>query len=311
MDREANYTAVGVFVLLVAALAVGFVLWYSDSGDRRDYQRYEVYYRGTVSGLNEGSTVRYLGVNVGRVVRIRLDERDAERVQVLVDVDAKAPVGPRTIARLTYQGVTGLLFIDLAQDNGRAAMAPPVPGQQYPVIRSVQSDFDVFVSSLPELVAQAMAVTNRLNRLLGDDNLQAIGATLKNVESASKTLPSTMRDAGVLVADLRATSTEVRTAMTGMGSLVRDAGPQLAEAAVQARVTATNLARTTARLDAFLAKHESDLSRFTGEGLTELEALLRESRAAAREFRQLSKSLNDEPSRLLYAPAPAGVEVPR
>ena len=87
MDREANYTAVGLFVVLVAALAVAFVLWYSDSGDRREYERYEVYFGGSVSGLNEGSTVRYLGVNVGRVAKIRLDPRNGKRVLVLVDVD--------------------------------------------------------------------------------------------------------------------------------------------------------------------------------------------------------------------------------
>ena len=31
MEREANYTAVGAFVLLVAALAGAFVYWYSDA----------------------------------------------------------------------------------------------------------------------------------------------------------------------------------------------------------------------------------------------------------------------------------------
>ena len=85
MDREANYAAVGLFVLLVAALAVAFVLWYSDTGDRREFTRYEVYFNGSVSGLSEGSTVRYLGVNVGRVAKIRLDPRNGQRVLVLVE----------------------------------------------------------------------------------------------------------------------------------------------------------------------------------------------------------------------------------
>ena len=280
MDREANYAAVGLFVLLVAALAVAFVLWYSDTGDRREYARYEVYFNGSVSGLSEGSTVRYLGVNVGRVAKIRLDPRNGQRVLVLVDVDSTAPVNPKTIARLSFQGITGVLFIDLAEDDGRAAMAPEVASQQYPVIRSVQSDFDAFVSGLPGLVAQATAVTTRLNRLLADDNL-------------------------------RATATEVHAATEGIAKLVAAAGPRLEDASAQVQVTAANLARTTARLDKFLADHEGDLSRFTGQGLAELEALLRESREAAREFKRMSKSLNDDPSRVLYAPAPAGLEVPQ
>ena len=75
MEREANYTAVGAFVLLIVTMAALFVYWYAGNADDRDYKRYEIYFEGSVSGLNRGSTVRYLGVEVGRVVAIRIDKR--------------------------------------------------------------------------------------------------------------------------------------------------------------------------------------------------------------------------------------------
>ncbi len=75
MEREANYAAVGAFVLLVVAMAILFVYWYSDSSDHRDYTRYEIYFDGSVSGLSRGSPVRYLGVDVGRVVQMREAQR--------------------------------------------------------------------------------------------------------------------------------------------------------------------------------------------------------------------------------------------
>ena len=70
MEREANYVAVGAFVLLVLAMAILFVYWYSDARDQRTFKRYEIYFDGSVSGLAVGGQVRYLGVDVGRVVRI-------------------------------------------------------------------------------------------------------------------------------------------------------------------------------------------------------------------------------------------------
>ena len=70
MEREANYTAVGAFVLVVAALAGAFVYWYSDARNARSYERHEIYFEGSVSGLTVGSTVRYLGVDVGRVTDV-------------------------------------------------------------------------------------------------------------------------------------------------------------------------------------------------------------------------------------------------
>ena len=51
MEREANYVAVGAFILLVMAMAVAFVLWYTDANDQRDYDVYEIYFTGSVSGL--------------------------------------------------------------------------------------------------------------------------------------------------------------------------------------------------------------------------------------------------------------------
>ena len=82
MDRDANYVAVGAFVLLVIAMAVSFVFWYTDQQDKRTYQRYEIYFPGTVSGLTPGSPVRYLGVDVGKVARIMIDPQQRNRVLV-------------------------------------------------------------------------------------------------------------------------------------------------------------------------------------------------------------------------------------
>ena len=78
MEREANYTAVGR--LRAAHRHHGRRC--SSTGTpavpmTRDYTRYEIYFEGSVSGLNRGSTVRYLGVEVGRVVAIRIDKRAA------------------------------------------------------------------------------------------------------------------------------------------------------------------------------------------------------------------------------------------
>src|SRR5512147_1926847 len=118
MEREANYTAVGAFVLLIATMAAFFVYWYAGSGDARDYRRYEIYFEGSVSGLNRGSTVRYLGVDVGRVIAIRIDKRASDRVQIIADIDSLTPISKETLASLAMQGVTGLLYIDLLANTG-------------------------------------------------------------------------------------------------------------------------------------------------------------------------------------------------
>ena len=66
---------------------------------------------------------------------------------MLVDLEASTPIKPTTLARLTIQGVTGLLFIDLSQATAdMRGVNPEVPSERYPVIRSVASDLDLFLS---------------------------------------------------------------------------------------------------------------------------------------------------------------------
>jgi phospholipid/cholesterol/gamma-HCH transport system substrate-binding protein len=203
MERESHYIMVGAFVLLVVALAAGFVFWYTDRGDKREYARYEIYFDGSVSGLSEGSAVRYLGVPVGRVVAMNLDQRAPDRVQVLVDIDRAAPVSEETLASLSLQGVTGLLYIDLQRDHGDKPVMPPVPGERYPVIRSVKSDFDLLIASLPELFTQASSLMARVGEAFSDENIDAITRLVDNTSRASGELPQAMREVRLLIADLR------------------------------------------------------------------------------------------------------------
>ncbi len=310
MDRDANYVAVGAFVLLVVAMAVSFVFWYTEHRDKRSYERYEIYFQGSVSGLTPGSQVRYLGVDVGRVVRIMLDPQQRNQVLVLADIDAAAPIDSRTLASLNLQGVTGLLFIDLQQDKVTSS-EPLAMGQEYPIIRSVPSDFDVLLSSLPALATHAIELVDHFNQVFSDDNVRAIHATLENTRLASERLPPTLRGIQDMVADVRRASHEIEAAAADLHGLAKVTAPDVEAALANVRHATESLAITSEHLDRFVADNEPGLSRFANQSLPQFEQLLRESRAAALDFRDLSRSLKQNPSQLLYETNSRGVEVPR
>ncbi len=311
MEREGNYAAVGAFVLLVVAMAALFVYWYAGGRDARDYQRYEIYFEGSVSGLNRGGAVRYLGVDVGRVHDIRIDKRAASRVQVVADIDKDAPVSETTVAELSLQGVTGLLYIDLLANRGNRVVMEPVPSDEYPVINSARSNFDVFISSLPDLVARANGLVEQVSKVLSNENIAAVSATIANIDKASSQLPSTMREINTLVTDLRATSEEFRATAASVRSVTATAGPDVTQALARVREVADNLATTTTQLDQMIAENRQDVRSFMRDSLPEMQRLLRDSRAAAQEFRALSESLKANPAQILFQPPASGVEIPR
>jgi hypothetical protein len=134
---------------------------------------------------------------------------------------------------------------------------------------------------------------------------------MRNIEKGSTTLPETMRDARAAVAELKATLVDVRAAAAGARQFMDSSGPELTAAAQRFHVLADNLAKTTSHLDKLMADHREDLGLFLRDSLPEMERLLRDSRVAAQEFRELSRSLKADPSQLLYEPSYKGVEIPK
>ncbi len=309
MEREANYVAVGAFILLIIAMGIGFVLWYSDARDSRDYETYEIYFAGSVSGLERGGPVRYLGVNVGRVRRIDIDRDNPGRVIITVEIDRATPISSATRASLGLQGVTGLLYINLKEVPDVNKTAALKQGRRYPVIESVASDFDAFLASVPELMSKANALLERVNRVLSDDNLEALTQTMTSLRDASAGLPQSARNVEKLIEEMQATIVEIHGAAEGLRGITTDARPELRAAVERIGRVAENLENVSNRIDRFAADSEVQLGHFANNGLFEMERLIRETRSAAREFRDLSRSLQENPSQILYEPPVSGIEI--
>jgi len=308
MERDANYVAVGAFTLLVIAMATAFVVWYSESGDARSYTPYEIYFTGSVSGLTTGSPVRYLGVDVGSVRRITLNKDRPDSVKVLATVDVDAPITGATRASLGLQGITGLLYINLKQ-VGNANGSELKQGERYPIIEAQSSDIDAFIATLPELAMRVSNLVDNVNKVFSEDNVQALSATLANLKTTSDGLPDTREQVQTLLTELSNTSAEIRDAASSLNSLAGDVRPNVKEAVERLNAVSGQLASTTTRLDQFMAASQEPMTHLTEQGLFEVERLLRDARNAASEFRELSRSLKETPSQLMFERPESGVEI--
>jgi len=312
MEREANYTAVGAFVILVTFMVGFFVYWYSEGRDRRSYVQYEIYFQGSVTGLSEGGSVRYLGVEVGKIRRIRLDSRSADRVQVVVEIDQSAPVSDSTTAELSMLSLaTGLLYIDLKQNTGGREVLPPVPSERFPVIHTVRSTFDTFLDSLPDLAGSAAVLLERAQQIFSPENSAALADMVKNLHAASERLPDTLDGINTLLQDFDLTSTEVRKLIASLQAATTELGPQVVQITDRLNATAENLEKTSNGIHRFVEDNRVTVTGFAQEGLPQLQRMIQEASDAAGELRELSRSLKDNPSQLIYQPAARGVEVPK
>ena len=107
----------------------------------------------------------------------------------------------------------------------------------------------MFLSSLPELVADAGEVVRRANQLFSDDNLNAISGALAGIEGAARGLPQTSRDLAALVSELRGATAELAAAAKGAHELIGTSSPDIEAAAQRLRVIADHLADASEQVD--------------------------------------------------------------
>ncbi|MDQ2640771.1 MAG: MCE family protein [Pseudomonadota bacterium] len=312
MERRANYTAVGAFVLLALGLAGGFVYWYSEGRDSRNYERYEIYFPGSVTGLSEGSSVRYLGVEVGKIRRIRLDPRSPDRVQVIADIDQSAPISGDTAASLSVLSfATGLLYIDLLRVGPNATMLPPVPSERYPVIASMRSGFDAFLNALPELAGTIAELLDSAQEVFSSENAEAMSEMIQNLHSVTKQLPTTMSRANALLGDMAEATRAARSLAANLDSTTGQLAGRATELIDRLNITAQHLDDAASNVSAMVQDNRPGLASFTQQGLPQLQLTLESAQQAAEELRDLARGLKENPSQLIYRAPSTGVEVPR
>ena len=141
MEPKVNYILVGAFVVLLGATILGAIFWLGKTDYRGIYDRYYVYTRESVAGLSVDSTVKYRGVDVGRVKQVILNPENAEEVRVTLDIVVGTPVKTDTQAVLVTQGLTGLVTLTLTGGSREAPLLAPIAGKAYPFIKTVPSLF--------------------------------------------------------------------------------------------------------------------------------------------------------------------------
>jgi len=116
---------IGSTTLAVIAAAFVGLLGYQKIHGIAQRGPLRIVFDGSASGLRQGGSVNFDGVQVGEIKSLKLD--NPRKVVALAMVDNSAPIRKDTVVGLEFQGLTGVAAISL---TGGAAAAPPVPLDQ-------------------------------------------------------------------------------------------------------------------------------------------------------------------------------------
>lgn len=189
---------VGIFFLMVLILAALLIWRIEDIRIGKAVQKISIAFRD-VAGLDAKSTVRLAGVRVGKVKKMRLDEKGTAIVELEIDKDVDLRQGAS--ASIASLGLLGEKYVELVPGP---VGAPPLP-EGTRLVGDVPVTFDQITRLARDIELQIRDISTNLNKslggALGEERLRTI---VDNVRTISEELK-------VIVASNRASVTETIT----------------------------------------------------------------------------------------------------
>ncbi|UCF20956.1 MAG: MCE family protein [Gemmatimonadota bacterium] len=229
MSRRPSPTLVGAFVVSALTLAVAGIMLFSSGALFRDARPFVLYFDGSVSGLRQGSPVKFRGVEVGQVTGIYLELGEGQpsssaAIPVTIDlfqdrirakgieIDLDDPAWYQGVIDAGMRGqlqtqslVTGQLYVGLDVHPGSPAIFRGGPDTPYPEIPTLPTAFEEiqeklirFVSRLDEVEIDSISMSAR--RLM--DSLNNV-ASSPSLVAAIESLDRTLQAVDLAVGDLR------------------------------------------------------------------------------------------------------------
>ncbi|MEL6663099.1 MAG: MlaD family protein [Pseudomonadota bacterium] len=295
MEPRANYALIGAFVIFAAIALMGFVLWLGTSQFRETFDEYDIVFEGPVT-LDDGASVRYIGINVGEVRWVRIDRSDPSKVRTRIRIDSETPIKTDSTANIDFAGITGVTFVQINAGSADAPALVRQPGQPVPVIQSTRTDLEELLMSGRSILGQANETADQVNKLLSDENIAAVSTTLANLETISQRLAEDedlIVNANAALVSLQEAGDRFNSVGRSLEAVGAEADRRIAQ--LGDAITALSGEASTAIQSFVGASNEAERAATQIADAVESEGteMLVDSRLAAQDFRRLLARLDD------------------
>jgi len=310
-------TLVGLFVLIAGGLLIGTMLAIS-GGFGASAVPHRAYFK-FAGGVQSGAPVRYGGLTVGKVTRVRVDPGNSTRIEIDIAVDRDAPVKTDSVAKISTLGPLTDNYIEIATGTQSAPLAPP--GSELPSAEAfgLPQLGDAAQAMLPDIHNALQKVNQsldglqvtiaRANDLLNDRNRAAIGQSLDGVNhlvaGVRPQVTDSLNNLNGLVTDAR---TDVHDLNAKLGPLLDDV-----------KTIAARANDTLSHVDSTLLENRPDiraavvrlrdtmtqLNQTLDQNSANIDELLDNIRMSTENLRSLTETLERAPASLIR-----GIKVP-
>ena len=309
--RKTSKFMIGLFVTVGTLIGIVFIVWMGASKYFEKGITYVTYFDESVQGLQVDSSVKYRGVEVGRVLKIGVAP-DNKLVEVVMKINFKEGAESNLTAQLKAVGITGIVFIDLdRREKSQPILGPEMKFvAEYPVIPSRPSDMRLIMTGLADIYGKIQkidfeGISERLKGMAKSvdnffNNVQ-LANTIKHIESTTKSLDGTTQKIDKLIAEGKVDNVllEARKSLLELQDSLSEARRFIAE--VRSEIEAMKMADTAGRANRFL-DHLDQTSRVISY---DMEETLQGIKSNSENLNKLLEKLQQNPSTLIFgSPGP-------
>jgi len=288
MDTKINFLKIGLFVSVIfTALVIG-IFWLGKYGiENKKYDEYWIYFNESVSGLNIGSSIKYMGFDVGVVKEIKINPKNSEEIKIDIQIQRGTPIKEDNYAILGNLGITGLKYIELkGGSNSSNLLKENENGIK--IIKSKKSTLSSLVDSSEDISKELTLLLIQFRKVLNEDNLTKFSSLLssseksmKNIEEFSAYLVKNQNKIDKLLSNIEV--------LTSSGS----------KSFKSLKDSADNFKELTTKLKIELEKGTFDVKELSQDSFNNLEIVLKSLDNTLNQTQDLIKNINESPSDLL------------
>ena len=275
-----------VLLVIFAVVPLGFKL-------KNTTKTFIAFFEGeSLSGLEQGATVKFSGVPIGKVGKISYMPDDLRRVKVNMDIQSDFPMKVDMVATTGAMGITGLKYIEVTGGTDSAALLKP--GEE---IATRISPFSTISGKAEAIVAKVELLLNHLNEISDPDSLRGVKEILNNITGLSADVQGFMGEARPEINEMTRSLTTLIKRTDSIAQNINVLTANLNQSITGERITSTftQIDSAAGALQS-VADNVSLLVKQSREDFTET---LQNIREASENADQLTKLLLENPSLLI------------
>ncbi|MFY4786867.1 MlaD family protein [Aliarcobacter butzleri] len=288
MDTKINFFKIGLFVSSLFTLLVIFIFWLGKYGlEDKKYDDYSIFFSESVSGLNIGSSIKFMGFEVGTVKDIKINPFNSEEILIDIQIQKGTPIKEDNFAILGNLGITGLKYIELKGGSNNSKL---LGENQYgmKVIKSKTSALTTFVDSTEDITKEITILLGQMKKVLNDENISNFSSLLSKSE---KSMANIEQFSAYLVKNEK----KIDELINSMKSFANTGHSSFASV----KTSADSFKELTTKIKEEFDKGTFDLKGMSSESFENLNSLLKNLENNLNLTQDLINNINESPSDLL------------